>query len=178
MDKKRIFYIGGASGSGKTFSTRKLSNEYSVSTCRLDNFYDKECGRGKSKQEAEKATRSKCQRYIESQLNKGEEGIIEGGWIEPHVAATIKEKFPDTFFPVYAGYANDDPESRLKKIKQGGTHWLCLDESPIAFIKKQILDSQWYEEECEKYKIMYIDYSQPEIGNGRLKEYFNSIFKE
>lgn len=64
----------------------------------------------------------------------------------------------------FLGYPNISIEEKLKQIRKFDTKWDWTskrdDEDVKAHIKDYIEISKWFEEECEKYDLPFIDVSQ------------------
>jgi hypothetical protein len=168
-----IFYIGGASGSGKSHAARMIREKYRIPVINLDDYYNifhPTCNEDIS----ETFMRNVSEHLVEDLIKFQGTGILEGGWIDPNVAIQIRSKFDSKFKPVYAGYINDNAQNRLNFLKSNPGHWLLNEQEDfaISFLNKQISDSGDYMNKCRQGLIDYIDFSDPTSGCNEMLLYF------
>jgi predicted kinase len=170
----RIIYIGGASASGKTATAVKLSAMTGLPVVELDEYYDLLVDSACGAEVAAAVTPAIARRVVEDLLDAGGNCIVEGGWIDPSVAAELREGYGNAFQPVFCGYPVSQVGDRLAAIVASGEHWLA-DKSRAearAFLAGQVKASKWYERECARCGIPFVDFSDPEAGQRRVLESF------
>jgi hypothetical protein len=173
-----IIYLGGASGSGKSYSANQVSANYNLNKTELDPYYDNIQTSFTVKEPAVRLTQTVCDKYLCDMLTMEATGIIEGGWIKPSIASQLQRRFKDTFIPIYFGYSNDSPQNRLNFIKNKGRHWLRNKPTneALAFIANQITESKQYEKECSQLGLKYFDFSNSIDGNIQMMKYIGTLF--
>lgn len=176
MTNARIYFVGGASASGKTVSTQALAQEFSVNTVTLDDFYDIIRKSFNDEPLVQKTTKNVTTSCVNKFLSIGATGIIEGGWIAPSQAAKICKSYGNRFCPVYCGYPQADIDTRLEMIVRDGKHWLAGRSQKEArkWLKEQIEGSLWYASECLKYSIPFFDFSDVKKGQQQLQAHYRA----
>jgi 2-phosphoglycerate kinase len=173
----RIYYIGGASASGKSTAARALSEDIRLPVMYLDNCSDALAEIGLSESTHYQAMAEFSSFFVSRLMETNARNIVEGCWIDPDRASALMET--GTFFPVYCGYPTADPEARLEIMSsvKDNFHWLTTKprDEAIDFLEKQTIYSKWYQEECEKYGITFIDFSDFESGTARLRAHFKKV---
>ena len=170
----RIIYIGGASASGKTETATKLSAMTGLPVVELDEYYDLLADAGCSAEDAAAATPAIARRAVEDLLRSGSDCIVEGGWVDPGIAAELRERYGNAFEPVFCGYPGSEVGDRLAVILGSGAHWLA-DKSRAeaeAFLAEQVKASKWYEQECGRFAIPFVDFTDQEAGQRCVLERF------
>ncbi|MDO8863673.1 AAA family ATPase [Haliea sp. E1-2-M8] len=172
-----VFFIGGASASGKTTVALKLATTNSLSLIHLDAFYNTLRPAFKSDSDLEVATKSICQVAATHILAIGRKCILDGGWIDPEVAVAL-------FGPsaaIYCGYEDKDLGKRYDRILSKNEHWLKDEskENALSFLQKQADGSEWYKSECKECNLPYVDFTNfpnhiPSEISSRFSEWFNA----
>jgi hypothetical protein len=168
----RIYFIGGASASGKSEVTKYIKENFeNIKTEELDDIYN---SFDYNIVESEKVilTQELAYRKIGELYNLGFSGIVEGGWISPSKANELKNTFGNRFYPVYCGYPNANVEDRIEEIIQSKEHWLKSKTPDYRFewVTKQKIESEDYQYHCNQYKIPFFDFSDFKIGSKNLFE--------
>ncbi|HRC71365.1 MAG TPA: hypothetical protein PK880_02400 [Candidatus Competibacter sp.] len=165
-----IYFIGGASASGKSTAARMLAARDGRAVVELDNFYDI-LGKVVDDQGAlEKVTQKIALEVVARLLSADAFCIVEGGWIDPSKARKLKEASDGRFYPVYCGYPRLKVEARFKMIRKKKVHWLAEKSAKAAhsFLQEQIKLSRWYRKECKRYDLPFFDFSTVEDGVAAL----------
>ena len=169
-----IYFVGGASASGKSTCTARLAGEAGVGRIELDGFYNV-IRHGVRNESALKAVAQDVVAFSLKKLVEADVGgILEGGWIEPAQAAELAALQPKRFCPVYCGYPNADVAARLEMILRHGKHWLTARDRPtaLAWLEQQVDGSRWYQSECRAYGIPYFDFSDMDEGSRQLRGHY------
>lgn len=164
-----IYFIGGASASGKSTAAKKLAS-LSFPVVELDDFHRILMNCIIDCEKLELATENVAETAVRQLLASHSSCLVEGGWIKPEKASILRAEFGDVFQSVFCGYPRGVASERLKEIKQAGTHWLAAypDDFCLNFLQKQIDGSKWYEEECDKFSLTFIDFSNFSAGQSTL----------
>ena len=172
--KNRIYFIGGASASGKSTIAKELSNLYSFPVVELDQFHDILIPIVHDRERQVKATRKVALEVVRQLLELNVSCIVEGGWVQPRRASKLREKSEGCFCPVYCGYPKADIESRYLLLKRSGSHWLNSESRNEArsFLGTQIKESEYYRQECEKLRIEFFDFTEFLEGSKNLRAHF------
>ena len=168
--KNSIYFIGGASASGKSTAARMLAARDGRAVVELDNFYDI-LGKFVDDQGAlEKVTEKIALEVMARLLAADAFCIVKGGWIDPAKAKKLKETSAGRFYPVYCGYPRLQVEARFKMIRKAKAHWLAEKSAKAAhaFLREQLKLSKWYRKECQKYDLPFFDFSTVEDGAAAL----------
>jgi shikimate kinase len=172
--KNRIFFIGGASASGKSTIAKELSNLYALPVVELDRFYDILMQVIFDREKLVVATEKISLEVVAQFLAVEASCIIEGGWIQPKKANQLKKESKGHFYPVYCGYPTASVESRYLAIKKSGLHWLNSQSKKEArsFLISQIKESEHYRQECEQWRIEFFDFTEFSEGSRILRSHF------
>lgn len=172
--KNQIYFIGGASASGKSTIAKGLSVLYALPVVELDRFYDILMQAICDREELVVATKKVALEVVKQFLGAKAGCIIEGGWIQPEQANKLKKEAKGRFYPVYCGYPKANIESRYLAIKKSGSHWLSSQSEPEArsFLITQIKESEYYRQECEKLRIEFFDFTEFSEGSRVLRAHF------
>ncbi len=164
--KHSIYFIGGASASGKSTVARLLAAQEERSIVELDNFYDILESATQDESFLEKTTQKIALELVSQLLAANAFCIVEGGWIPPFEAKKLKDSSQDRFYPVYCGYLNGKAKDRLRKIRDGKSHWLTEKPPKVAraYLRDQLKRSHWYQKQCKKYDLPFFDFSN--FGDG------------
>lgn len=175
-----IYFVGGASASGKTTITKKLSAKYLHPVVELDKFHMAITPAIFERDPLVEATRNIAIEVIRQLLSSNASCIVEGAWINPEQAKELRDHSEGRFHPVYCGYPEAAMDERFQAIKISGTHWLAMqpEDEARAFLIKEIVESKWYMEECQKHQIPFFDFSDFETGNEALAENYAGWFEE
>jgi shikimate kinase len=175
MSNGQIFFIGGASGSGKSTAAEALAEELELPLVRLDDYHNMVINPGLNGQWAKELTREICAKVVQNLMDTGARCIIEGGWITVEQAAVWQGN--PTFFPVFCGYPSTTAKDRFDLIKQGKTHWLNhkTEKDAIEWLEKQISDSCSYKKSCSSNEVTFIEFSCAEAGRKNLIAHFGEI---
>lgn len=170
----RIYFVGGASAAGKSTITKELSVRSSLPLVELDKFHDILIPAIGERELLIETTRKVALEAVELLLNTKAACIIEGGWIKPARAHTLKNNFGSRFCPVYCGYAGADLATRYLAIQANGTHW--LNDKPKseahAFLTTQIKESAEYRQECARFHLAFFDCTDFSAGSKALCAHF------
>ena len=176
--KSRIYFIGGASASGKSTIAKELSSLYSFPVVELDRFHDILMPIVHDREQLVRTTGKITLEVVRQLLELNVSCIVEGGWIQPRKASKLKEKSKGYFYPVYCGYPRADVESRYSVIQKDGLHWLNSKPGKKAqsFLRTQIDESESYRQECERLQIEFFDFTVFSEGSEALRSHFEKWF--
>ena len=171
-----VYFIGGASASGKSTCAHLLAEEFGVHTIALDNIFDVLKQAVGDEDTGVKITNDVAPFCVKKFIQSGVTGIVEGGWIAPKQASKIAAQYGSRFQPVYCGYANADIQARLAMILESGDHWLAeMDQQEaLDWLEDQIKASQWYASKCKKYNLPFFDFSDFTKGYRQLRKHYKS----
>lgn len=171
----KFYFIGGASRSGKSTLCRALSANECVSYFSLD-FLHQGVERGLTQiaeamlaqagpAAAEKITHAIVPGLIDNVIYNDVSYILEGGWLQPDIAAQIKDRYRTKDIRIcYVGYPGADPQAKVAEIRAytGPNNYLSTksDDEIRAHVKAQIRGSVWYKEEADKHGFIFCDTSQ------------------
>lgn len=166
-----IYFIGGASASGKSTVARLLAAEDGRSVVALDNYYDILESAFHDHDLLVKISERIALEVVTQLLATNAFCIVEGGWIAPQQARKLRERSAGRFYPVYCGYPETKASTRLAVIKNDQNHWLAekSEKAAHAFLKTQIQQSHWYRTQCQKYELPFFDFSSLEAGVAALR---------
>lgn len=165
-----IYFIGGASASGKSVVARALAAEAQWPIVELDEFYDILDSAFEDHTNLEKATDKIALQVVVQLLAVNAACLVEGGWIDPAPAKKLKDRSQGQFYPVYCGYPNGTVEQRLTMIKREKAHWLAerSKKTARAYLESQIKHSRWYQRQCDQYGLPFFDFSDISVGVAAL----------
>lgn len=166
-----LYFIGGASASGKSTIARILATKSHRSAIELDAYYDLLEPLTRNHRALEQATTQVSLELVRQMLKLGAKGIVEGGWIAPAQARQLHRESEGHFYPVYCGYPQAKAKSRLALIRAQQQHWLAdkPNSEALEFLRQQIKDSRWYQQECTKYALPFFDFSEVASGAAALE---------
>lgn len=173
----RIYFVGGASGSGKSVATRQMARECTLPRLEVDNIYSAFCGAfGNS--EAQKIITIAAASLVEELVASGASMIVDGGWIWPDKAADLVKVSGGRLTAVYCGYPTATTQGRFELIRSNSgpdpNHWLAGRDSSdaIAWINQQIEGSRSYQEAAKLVGLPFFDFSDVAEGNKQLRAHF------
>jgi shikimate kinase len=171
-----VYYIGGASGSGKSTVAKRLSKNSGLGLIELDAIFNAVEASVESKETAPKVMNNVAGSLIKQLLAARISCIVEGGWLRPEAAKQISLDCPH-FHAVYCAYPNTPPEVRLELLRTDGTHWIAQKNHEDALAALRDQNSQWYEEECKRLKLTFFDFSEIDSGAKMLEDDFEAVQK-
>lgn len=173
---KGIYFIGGASASGKSTCAHLLAEEFDVNTIELDDIFDVIKQAVGDEDTGVNITNKVAPYCVKQFIKSGVTGILEGGWLNPKQASKIAAQYGSKFQPVYCGYTNADIPARLAMIFERGDHWLAeMDhQEALDWLKDQIEASRWYASGCKKYNLPFFDFSDFTKGCRQLRKHYKS----
>lgn len=172
----KVYFVGGASASGKSVATRQMAIESGLPRIELDGLYNA------LEQDCDEKTRQRVMKtstrvYIQQLLDAGASMIVEGGWMWPDVAAELVQQSNGRLSAVFCGYPNATAADKLKAIRNYGQapkHWLARKDKDwaLSWIEKQISGSREYEDAAAKVNLHFFDFSDVSSGNAQLLNHF------
>lgn len=173
-----VYFIGGASASGKSWVAQSLAQKHCLPLIHLDEFHNALRSVPASGSDLEEATKAVCLVATKQLLMLGRLCIVEGGWIDPDVAASLFGSGEVVRSAVYCGYGDNALEQKYDSIVQGGAHWLAKRPrgDALEFLKDQVRGSEWYRDGCTNHGISYIDFTEFDDGTRSLECHFNGWF--
>lgn len=177
----QIYYIGGASASGKSTVAKEVSQEHGLPMTKLDDINNLLQKAGVEESERWKASREVSFKFVSvliKSIKSGTQCLVEGVYILPDEAAELMKG--GNFYPVYCGYPDAVAQDRFEQIKENSTgnreHWLLFksDDEALAFLQREIENSIKYRDECKRWQIEFFDFTIFEDGASQLKTYLKS----
>lgn len=165
-----VFFIGGASGSGKSTVARAIASRLCVPLLQLDDLHDLLKPPPGSDCDAHvKTTEAVAPFLIEQLLKAGANALVEGGWIQPEGAKDLRAKWPRRFTAVYCGYPGVTAHERFTRMCQvNSTHHLLSGNNVIDALNQQICDSKSYQTRCNNLNFRFVDFSDLAAGRAAL----------
>jgi 2-phosphoglycerate kinase len=167
-----LFFVSGASRSGKTHIARKILADRQIPYLSLDwlmmGFNDGIPDYGIHHllwpDDVARRMRPFLQGMIDCMLVDGMDYVIEGEAMLPQLAADLIEQRPDAVKAAFLGYTEIDVENKVALVKKyGGSEndWLTdeSDEYIRNHIGNMIAYSKMIKKECEKHGLPYFDTS-------------------
>lgn len=173
-----IYFIGGASGSGKSWTAADLARTHARHLVELDQLNKTLKAAGLSGKELEEQSKKLAFHVVDMLASRGADCIVEGGWINPDGARQMQDRYGKGFRAVFCGFPGAIAEERYAMFKAAGAsgagarHWLVTDETEaraLEFLREQISGSRWYRRTCEELGIPFVDFSDVAQGAERLK---------
>jgi shikimate kinase len=166
-----VYYIGGASASGKSTVAKRLSENAGLALIELDELFNAVEASVDSKNTAISVMNNVADVLVRQLLAANISCIVEGGWLLPEAANGIAVKYPH-FRAVYCAYQYSLAAARLELLRRDGKHWLAHEEeeTALAFLCKEI--SPWYATECKRLNLAFFDFSEIDKGVQMLEEDF------
>lgn len=169
-----VYFIGGASASGKSTVAKKLASS-KYQSLELDDFQNilsnviLDCNERKS------ATEAVAETAVRQLLASHSSCLVNGSWISAEIAYKLQQEFGNLFQPIFCGFPNAIASERLKAIKETGTHWLTKESDAfgMSWLQGQIDASISYQKECKKYNLEFIDFSDFSTGEAALLSNFH-----
>jgi predicted kinase len=170
----RVFFVGGASASGKSTATKRMAVEHAVPCIELDALRNAMARAFVDKALLIKAMNGMTKALLRELIAGGADVIVEGGWMQPNDAEELVREFGHRFRPVFCGYPDDSPSERLEKIRthEGTKHWLNSRADAEQFLEGQISGSAYYENEAHSRGLDFINFTDPAGGCKRLEQVY------
>lgn len=165
-----VYFVGGASGAGKTTATKKLAGAFGIPVVELDDVQRLLMTALPALEDRIVAMRRISRCLVEQLAQAHACSIVDGAWIEPEEAAELRSRYGRSFHPVYCGYHDPDPSDRLAGLRAEGSHWLAREpqDAARAFMLKQCRDSEKLRSECVRRGMSYCDFTSYAIGSAAL----------
>jgi 2-phosphoglycerate kinase len=182
-----IYFVAGASRSGKTYMAKKLMVQLGVPLLELD-YLKMGFAYGVSDYGIhplqDEATIGKriwpiVSGMIKAMIENEDDYIVEGCYILPEYADQARKQYGDKIRACFLGYADMLPSDKLAEVRQYGgnpgdnlRHY--TDDEAMADIQHFIKYSHFVRTECRRFNLPYI-----EVGNREksVREAINSILK-
>jgi len=166
-----VYYIGGASASGKSTVAKRLSENAGFGLIELDELFNAVKATVDSKETAISVMNNVANVLVRQLLAANICCVVEGSWLLPEAADGITATYP-RFRAVYCAYPHSSARARLELLRSDDKHWLTREdeETALAFLQEQI--SLWYETECNRLNLAFFDFSEIDKGAQMLKEDF------
>lgn len=169
--RAQIYFVGGASASGKSTATRELALEHDVPRIELDVLYNRLDfieDLALRQQTMQTVTETLLRELVDADADM----IVEGGWMWPTVAARLVQESEGRFCAVYCGYPNVSPEARLEMLRAhpGTKHWVVgkSETEALQWLELQIKGSAECKEAAENEGLEFFDFGVPQDGSQRL----------
>lgn len=178
-DRPVIYYIGGASGAGKSTVASRLAAYYGFEHIELDKIFVSVGQWVEDPDLRSSLTDSQSILVADWLLRLNAGCILEGGWINPAQAQKLIDKYGDRFCPVYCGFKGDSAElhHRYALTSAHSQHWLIRESrsEAYAWLERQVVGSLWYESECLEFGFPFFDFSDFNAGSSRLESHFRDL---
>lgn len=173
--QRGVYFVGGASGAGKTSSTKSLSEQYGVPVVELDEFQRLIMPAIPQSEPRAVAMRRIAKATLLELLASRSRCIVDGSWVGPDEAAVLRSEYGSLFHPVYCGYHDSDMVVRYAVLKERGLHWLTRESVEVAldFLERQRRHSEDFRESCGRLGISYIDFTSFAAGFQALETDFS-----
>lgn len=165
-----MLFIGGASAAGKTTLARHLGHLLQLPVLSLDRLYGAIGPAFADGEEHRAATRRICRALLRELLASSARCIVEGGWLRPPDAATLRSD--DGLEVLYCGLAETTAAERLRVIRSAKDepHWLAAQSEveALAWLEEQIMSSHRVRDQCAVLGLTYLDCSRFEESETAL----------
>ena len=168
-----LYFISGASRSGKTILAKEFATQKGIPYLSLDwivmGFTNgiPEYGLHDLLMPAEIAERgwNFIKAMCESMLWLGEDCVIEGEALLPHLFIELRDKHPDQIKICFLGFTEVDPVQKAQDIKTystGKNDWMSdkEDDYILDHVKNMIGHSLQIKAACEAHEMAYFDTSK------------------
>ena len=174
MAERGIYYIGGASGAGKTTSGKQLAESSGIVLVEIDDLQRLIMPAVPLLEQRVVATRKIARCVVQELLKAQASCLVDGAWVEPSESARLRSRYGGAFHPVYCGYEGEALELRLASMRTRGVHWLTRESSlsAMTFLQKQVANSKAVKKRCAELGISYIDFTDFDRGFAALKTDF------
>src|SRR5690606_13025176 len=102
-------------------------------------------------------------------LENDVKAIVEGGWIQPENARSLKNKYKEKFSAIFCGYPDVTVEERQEFLRENNSNHYLASENSDCKLKKQIEDSKSYEKRAKENGFIFCNFSRIEMGHAALK---------
>lgn len=175
-----IYFIGGASASGKSYSAEIFAKDSGLPLIQLDHLARpiKQIKNDETTIDTNNLVREVTWEVLQYIFALKSSCIVEGGWLEPDKASVFRARSDGFFYPVFCGYDDSQLENRYQKIKEGQRHWILLEDSDWGkkFLEGQSELSIQREKICIRKKIPYFDFTDFDSGMDKLSDNFRKWF--
>lgn len=174
----RIYFIGGASGAGKSTIAAKLGERHGIPVVELDAFQRILIPAFDDREALFAAMRNLASGLAIDLLGARSPCLLEGSWIEVAEAARLRTSSANRFHPVYCGFPGAQAEQRLQSIQEAKLHWLNWlagedEAAALSFLRKQIQASRRLQVQCRDAAIPFFDLSDQSSGQAELASEFD-----
>jgi gluconate kinase len=170
-----IYFVGGASGAGKTSATQQLAKRHGVALIELDDLQRMIMPAVPDGEARIPVMREVTQSLIRQLLAAESFCLIDGAWLEPQAASELLAA-SEALKVVYCGYTHADVDERQRTIRGRGVHWTASlsQEQGREFLTKQVRDSVVLQQHCAALALPYFDFSDFDSGTAALERDFCS----
>lgn len=174
MKLEGIYFIGGASGAGKTRGAQQLAQISSLPAIEIDALQRLLIPAIPDTDLRSPVVRALTRVLLEQLIQVRATCIVDGAWLEPEMADRLKQDSNDYFHPVFCGYSSENLEARYQSVRHANEHWLAYmpDDWARAFVQKQVSDSSVVAQKCRELNIDYVDFTDFASGSSQLLENF------
>lgn len=170
---RKVIFVGGASGSGKSTVLQRFVVGRGISLLQLDDLHRELRTAVRTDQLGIAATEAAALYAVRALLHAGGTALVEGGWVQPEDAQRLSAEFPTSFVAFFCGYPNVVPEGRLAELRKQNQHYLVRgksDDEALRGIEKQIRDSRSYEARATERGFAFVDFSSFVSGSVHLEQ--------
>jgi predicted kinase len=170
----RVFFVGGASASGKSTATKRMAAEHVVPCIELDALRNAMAPAFVDEGLLTNAMNGMTKALLRELVAGGADMIVEGGWLQPDAAEELVREFGHRFHPVFCGYPDDSPSQRLATIRSHprNNHWLASRADAEERLKKEVAGSHYYRTEAQNRGLLFVDFTVPADGCTHLEQLY------
>ncbi|MEM0912542.1 MAG: hypothetical protein AAGJ37_16315 [Pseudomonadota bacterium] len=183
-----IYFLSGASRSGKTLIAREILEEANVSYLSLDWLligFDEGLTKVGTKHlsstnEVAKKMWPALKKMIDNMLCDGEDCVIEGEALSPELMAELRAQYPDEVKVAFLGFDTIDVKKKVSLIKSNTekeNDWLASESDAYIqdHVNNMIRYSKMIKTACKKHNLSYFDTSEDfENATQRVKKFLLS----
>lgn len=174
MTFRGIYFVGGASGAGKSRATQHLARLHGVALIELDDLQRSIMSAIPDTDLRAPVMRAMAVCLVQQLTGMRAACIVDGSWIEPERARELQLVSGGYLKPVFCGYSTESVYPRYEHMRQSSVHWLTRETESwaLAFLHKQAVDSLIIQQKCRELHMDYIDFSSFANGAAELERNF------
>jgi hypothetical protein len=171
MTSHGIYFVGGASGAGKSRATQHLARLHRVALIELDDLQRAIMPAIPDADQRAPVMRAIADLLLQQLIEMRASCIVDGSWIEPDRARELQLVSGGYLKPVFCGYSAESVNARYEHMRQSNAHWLTRESEQwaLAFLHKQAVNSLTIQQKCRELRMDYIDFSSFANGAAELE---------
>jgi hypothetical protein len=169
-----IYFVGGASGAGKSRATQHLARLHRVALIELDDLQRSIMPAIPDADQRAPVMRAMADLLLQQLIEMRAPCIVDGSWIEANRARELQLVSGGYLKPVFCGYSAESVYARYGDMRQSSVHWLTRETESwaLAFLHKQAANSLPLQQKCRELRMDYIDFSSFANGAAELERNF------